>query len=497
MHVSFTKPASADGGAFVVAVAEGAGLTGAAQQIDKKTKGALKRAMAATRFTGEKGQSVELLAPQGVDAERVILAGLGKPASIDARTYESVGGNIAAKLLTSGEKSVTFAVEPPEKPEVGEAEAAARIAFGAVLRSYRFDRYRTTQKKNQKPTLSKIVIQAEDQGEARKHWKTLEAISGGIAFTRDLVSEPPNVLFPVEFAKRARALEDLGVSVEVLGVKEMTKLGMGALLGVGQGSVRESQLLIMQWRGASDRDAQPVALVGKGVCFDTGGISLKPGPGMEAMKYDMAGAGAVTGAMHALAARKARANVVGVCGLVENMPDGNAQRPGDVVKSMSGQTIEILNTDAEGRLVLADAIWYTQDRFKPRCIVDLATLTGAIRIALGLHIAGMFCNNDELAGQIANAGEAEGERVWRMPMGEDYDKLIDSPIADMKNIGGQFGGSTTAAQFIQRFVNKVHWAHLDIAGTAWAEEAKATQPKGATGWGVRTLNRLVADNFED
>jgi leucyl aminopeptidase len=252
----------------------------------------------------------------------------------------------------------------------------------------------------------------------------------------------------------------------------------------------------MQWKGARDRNAQPIAFVGKGVTFDTGGISLKPGPGMDAMKYDMGGAAAVTGLMHALAGRKAKVNAIGICGLVENMPDGKAQRPGDVVKSMSGQTIEILNTDAEGRLVLADALWYCQNRFKPRFMVDLATLTGAIRISLGLEIAGLFSNDDDLAGRLLAAGNAEGEQLWRMPMGERFDRLIDSPIADVKNIGGQFGGSITAAQFIQRFVNKVPWAHLDIAGTAWAEEARGSLPKGATGYGVRLLNRLVADNYE-
>jgi leucyl aminopeptidase len=498
MQVTFVKPGLPDGGAYVVACAEGDKLTGAAAAADKKTKGALTKAIAATRFTGAKNQVVELLAPQGLDCERLLLIGLGKAGEVNLRGFEAVGGTIAGRLLTSGEKAVTFAVEPPEKSGVSEAAAAARIALGASLRAYRFDVYRTTQKKNDKPTLAKMAIQTGDQGEARRDWKHQEAILGGVNFTKDLVTEPPNVLHPVEFAKRAKALQDLGVNVEVLGVKEMTKLGMGALLGVGQGSRQESQLLIMEWRGAPDRSAAPVLFVGKGVCFDTGGISIKPAAGMDAMKYDMAGAGAVAGAMQALAARKARANVIGICGLVENMPDGNAQRPGDVVKSMSGQTIEVLNTDAEGRLVLADAIWYGQDRFKPRCIVDLATLTGAIRISLGLNIAGLFCNNDALAEQIRTAGDTVGERVWRMPMGDDFDKQIDSPIADMKNIGpAGLGGSITAAQFIQRFANKLPWAHLDIAGTAWAEEVGATQPKGATAWGVRLLDELVAANFEE
>jgi leucyl aminopeptidase len=321
-------------------------------------------------------------------------------------------------------------------------------------------------------------------------------VARGVVFARDLVSEPPNVLYPEEFVKRARKLEDLGVEVEALDEKELEKLGMNALLGVGLGSQRETQLLVLQWKGARDRNAQPIAFVGKGVTFDTGGISIKPAAGMDAMKYDMGGAAAVTGLMHALAGRKAKVNAVGICGLVENMPDGRAQRPGDVVKSMSGQTVEILNTDAEGRLVLADALWYCQNRFKPKFMVDLATLTGAIRISLGLEIAGLFSNNDELAERLLAAGKAEGENLWRMPMGERFDKLIESPIADMKNIGGQFAGSITAAQFIQRFVNKLPWAHLDIAGTAWADEARNSTPKGATGFGIRLLNRLVAEHYE-
>jgi leucyl aminopeptidase len=497
MQVTFAKAGLPESGSYVVACADGEKLSGAAAQVDKKTKGALSRAVAATRFTGAKGQMVELLAPAGMDCDRVILLGLGKAAEIKAAAYETVGGTVAAKLLTSGEKTATFAIDPPEKSAMGADEAAAYVALGARLRSYRFDTYRTTQKKTEKPTLAKIVACSADPGEARKYWKALDAVLSGVTFTRDLVTEPPNILTPVEFAKRARALEDHGVKVEVLGVKEMTKLGMGSLLGVGQGSRAESQLLIMEWRGAADRNAAPALFVGKGVTFDTGGISIKPAAGMEAMKYDMAGAGAVAGAMMTLALRKARANVIGICGLVENMPDGNAQRPSDVVKSMSGQTIEVLNTDAEGRLVLADAIWYGQDRYKPQCIVNLATLTGAIRGALGLKIAGLFSNNDPLAAQLTAAGEMVGERLWRMPMGEDFDKQLDSPIADMKNIGGGFAGASTAAQFIQRFVNKLPWAHLDIAGTAWAEEATPVQPKGATAYGVRLLNELVAANFED
>jgi leucyl aminopeptidase len=491
MQINFVKSEIPDEGTLAIGTTETEVPTGLLSDLDKQSKGAIARAMKAARFTGAKGQVVELLAPAGIELDRLLIVGLGKPDKLDGAAAESLGSTAVARLLTSGEKTVTLLLNSK-----ADAEHAARVAQGAMLRSYRFDQYRTTQKKTDKPTLAKVNVGAADPADAKKAWRSNEAVANAIFYARDLVTEPPNVLHPEEFAKRARKLEDMGLEVEVLGVKEMTKLGMGSLVGVGQGSVRESQLLVMQWKGSKNKDAQPIAFVGKGVTFDTGGISIKPAAGMDAMKYDMGGAAAVTGLMHALAGRKAKANVVGICGLVENMPDGNAQRPGDVVKSMSGQTIEVLNTDAEGRLVLADALWYCQHRFKPKFMVDLATLTGAIRTSLGLEIAGLFSNNDELAERLLAAGKAEGEELWRMPMGERFDKMIDSPIADMKNIGGAFGGSITAAQFIQRFVNKVPWAHLDIAGTAWAEEARNSTPKGATGYGVRLLNRLVADHYE-
>jgi leucyl aminopeptidase len=325
----------------------------------------------------------------------------------------------------------------------------------------------------------------------------LAAVADGIFLARDLVNEPPNVLSPAEFTRRVKPLENLGVRVRALGENEMRRLGMGALLGVGQGSDRESQLVVMEWNGGRRAGSGPVALVGKGVCFDSGGLSLKTGAGMMGMKGDMGGAAAVAGTLHALAARKARAHVVGIVGLVENMPDGKAQRPDDVVKSMSGQTIEVLNTDAEGRLVLADALWYAQSQFKPKCVIDLATLTGAILIALGHEHAGLFSNNDTLAERLTQAGREEGEPVWRLPLGDAYDKLLKSKIADMKNIGGPHAGSITAAQFLQRFVDKSAWAHLDIAGVAWQDgEHKELAPSWATGWGVRVLNRLIADHYE-
>jgi len=497
MQINFVKAEIPADGALVVGVFEGEDSFDLLHEIHRRSKGATERALKAARFTGAKGQVVELLAPAGVELDRVVLVGMGKAGDYNAGVAETVGAQGVARLLTSGEKAATVIAQLPRNANgADDVVAAARAGMGALLRGYRFDQYRTTQKKTDKATLAKVSIATADAGEAKKAWRAAEAVARGVYLARDLVTEPPNILYPEEFAKRARKLEDQGIEVEVLGEGEMAKLGMNSILGVGLGSERETQLLVMQWKGARERNAQPVAFVGKGVTFDTGGISLKPGPGMEAMKYDMGGAAAVTGLMHALASRKAKVNAVGICGLVENMPSGAAQRPSDVVKSMSGQTIEILNTDAEGRLVLADALWYCQDRFKPKFMVDLATLTGAIRISLGLEIAGLFANNDELAGRLIAAGRAEGEELWRMPMGERFDKLIESPIADMKNIGGQFGGSITAAQFLQRFVNKLPWAHLDIAGTAWTDEAKGSTPKGATGFGVRLLNRLVAENYE-
>ncbi len=494
MQISFSKTGASDEGVLAVGVPEFEdNLRETLLDLDRRSKGAVSRALKTVRFTGARGQVAEILAPAGLDLDRLLLVGIGKETSFGPGEAQEFGATVVARLLTSGEKSATLRLDV--KSDDG-AELATAAALGAVLRSYRFDIYRTTQKKTDKPSLAKLTVQTADPAEAKKAWKAPEAIARGVFFTRDLVSEPPNVLHPEEFAKRTRKLEELGVEVEILGEKEMTKLGMHTLLGVGQGSVRESQLVVMQWKGAKDKGAAPVAFVGKGVTFDTGGISIKPAAGMDAMKYDMGGAGTVTGLMHTLAGRKARVNAIGVIGLVENMPDGNAQRPGDVVKSMSGQTVEILNTDAEGRLVLADALWYTQGRFKPKFMVDLATLTGAIRVSLGLEIAGLFSNNDELAERLLAAGKAEGEELWRMPLNDRFDKMIDSPIADMKNIGGQFGGSITAAAFLQRFVNKVPWAHLDIAGTAWAEEARGVMPKGASGYGVRLLNRLVADHYE-
>ena len=397
----------------------------------------------------------------------------------------------------SGVPRATIVFDLPEAPQDASA-AAAEAMLGMRLRAYKFDAYKTKKKdddeKAEGPT--RVTIAVADPAAAKREARAREGLAEGVTLARTLVNEPPNVLFPAAFADRARELEKLGVEVEVLDEKALHKIGMRALLGVGQGSEFESRVVIMRWNGAKNAKAKPVAFIGKGVCFDTGGISIKPAAGMEDMKGDMAGAACVVGLMHALASRKAKCNVVGAIGIVENMPDGKAQRPGDIVKSLSGQTIEIINTDAEGRLVLADVLWYVQDKYKPQLMVNLATLTGAILVALGVEYAGLFSNNDDLSVRLSEAGTATGEKVWRMPMGPGYDKLLESKFADMKHVGGRHAGSITAAQFLQRFVNDVPWAHLDIAGTGMSSPQNDINQSWGSGWGVRLLDRLVADHYE-
>ncbi|MCP5432552.1 MAG: leucyl aminopeptidase [Alphaproteobacteria bacterium] len=495
LKISFSRLARPKTGAIVVTAYKGGARTPSLAVLDRDLRGMVGRALKSARFTGRAGEIVELLQPFARGPSRVLVVGLGERAKLKAATFETAGGLVAARLLSSGESHASIMLDQVEAAGLAAGEPAARLAFGAALRAYRFDAYRTKLKAEEKASLKSLSVQCETVSESRRLWAGLEPVADSVHFVRDLVTEPANILYPEEFARRVKELEALGLGVEILGPKEMKKLGMGALLGVAQGSVREARLVVLTWNGGPP-DAKPLAFVGKGVCFDTGGISLKPPGGMEDMKWDMGGAAVVAGLMRTLALRKAKANAVGILGLVENMPDGNAQRPGDVVTSASGQTIEVINTDAEGRLVLADAVWYVQDRFKPQLIVDLATLTGAIIISLAHEYAGLFSNDDELARRLSEAGIAESEGVWRMPMGDAYDKHLASAIADMKNVGPREGGSITAAQFIQRFVKDVPWAHLDIAGTVWINEARALHDKGATGYGVRLLNRLVADHYE-
>ncbi|MAI12221.1 MAG: leucyl aminopeptidase [Rhodospirillaceae bacterium TMED167] len=501
MKVSFAQPGLPPTGVAVVSVTSGGKLSASAEKLDKKTGGALKRAIRCSQFKGDKGQSLNIIAPSGVRLDRVMLVGLGNVADISELEIQKLGGKIYAETCQGIKGVVTVAVDPISGVQMSAADMAAQLGYGARLRSYRFDKYKTKLKETDKPALKKITFQCVGFAKARTAFRSLEKIAEGVFFTRDLVSEPANILYPESFAKQTKSLEKLGVKVEVLGEAQMRRLGMGALLGVGQGSARESKMVVMQWNGSTGKTRgkkaeAPVAFVGKGVTFDTGGISIKPSAGMEDMKWDMGGAGVVVGLMKALAGRKAKANVVGVVGLVENMPDGNAQRPGDIVTSMSGQTIEVLNTDAEGRLVLADALWYTKERFKPKFMVNLATLTGAIIISLGNQHAGLFSNNDTLSERLTQAGKDVNELLWRMPISPEYDKMINSDAADMKNIGGRGAGSITAAQFLHRFVDKIPWAHLDIAGVTWSKSDAPTVPKGGTAFGVRLLDQLVRNHYE-
>ena len=494
MKISFVKSIPANSATQAFVVAEGQPLPNVAKAIDQASGGRLAAALKAASFTGKRDALVEILAPaKGV--ERVLFLGAGVGAKLSAREIELTGGTLAGALIASKVEKALVLHELSGLKGIKSDEVSALLASGARLRDYKFTKYKT-KKPDAPKTLVELSFVSAHSAKAKMAYAVYEAVAEGVHLARDLVNEPANILHPVEFATRAKALTKLGVKVQVLGEAEMQKLGMGALLGVAQGSKFPPRLVVMHWNGGKKGKA-PIAFIGKGVTFDTGGVSIKPAAGMEDMKGDMGGAAAVTGLVYALAKRKAKCNVFGAIGIVENAVDGAAQRPGDVVKSMSGQTIAVLNTDAEGRLVLADVCWYVQDKFKPKFMVDLATLTGAIMVALGKEYAGLFSNDDKLASRLSEAGEATGEKVWRMPLSADYDKLIDSDIADMKNIGGRFGGSITAAQFIQRFVNKVPWAHLDIAGTAMDSTKSAINHSWGSGWGVKLLNKLVFDHYEN
>ena len=457
--------------------------------------GLVARAAKTERFTGKSGKALELILPEGLKVARLVVIGTGKTSELKPKDILKLGGAAMGRLPVSANDGSVFA---EFASGALNAEQAADLAQGLRLRAYAFDRYKTKKKDDERRSEpASMTVAVGDVAAVRKAYLSREAVGDGVLMARDLVNEPANVLHPEEFARRTLVLKKVGVAVEVLDLKALKKLGMNALIGVGQGSRRESRVVVMRWNGGKAGES-PVAFIGKGVCFDTGGISIKPAASMEDMKGDMAGAACVVGLMQALAARKAKVNAVGVIGLVENMPDGNAQRPGDIVKSMSGQTIEIINTDAEGRLVLADVLWYAHQRFKPKFMIDLATLTGAIIVALGQEYAGLFSNDDKLAERLTSAGQATGELVWRMPLAKEYDKMIDSKFADMKNTGGsRWGGAITAAQFIQRFVaDKTPWAHLDIAGTGFDSRQTDVNKSWASGWGVRLLDRLVKDYYE-
>jgi len=491
LKIEFQAPGPTEGGDLVVLAGEDLKLAEpVAQRLGPRAVELVARIAPAERFKGKPKTTMTIAAPEGLAAERLIVVGIGAEGDRAKHDWLTLGAVIAGRV--QGRTAVVMPEAPGLLPQT---EDVVQMAVGARLRLYKFDRYKTKKKDDENGGATKLVFAVADPAAARKAARAGEGLAAGVNLARDLVNEPPNVLGPEEFAERAQALAKLGVEVEVLDVKALRKIGMKALLAVGQGSARDSRVAIMRWNGGKAGDA-PVAFVGKGVVFDSGGISIKPSGGMEDMKGDMAGAACVVGLMHALASRKAKANALGIIGLVENMPDGAAQRPGDIVATLSGQTVEIINTDAEGRLVLADLLWHVQERFKPKFMIDLATLTGAILVALAQEHAGLFSNNDELSERLAAAGIATGEKVWRLPLAPEYDKMIDSKFADVKNTGGRHGGSITAAQFLQRFVNDVPWAHLDIAGTGMNAPQTEVNKSWGPGWGVRLLDRLVRDHYE-
>ncbi len=500
--ISFANLKLPEEGVAVVLAEEGPKLSPAAKDLDKRSKRLLSRAAEISGFKGKKESAVDLLAPSGFKFSRLVLAGIGKTADYKAEDWLNLGG-IVRGMLSGKEAPVAHIVIDGTTRAPAPADIA-NFALGAALRGYKFQKYKSkSRKKNDGAangndrTLKRIVIHCADPRAATKAFAASRAVANGVMLARDLVNEPANILGPAEFAQRAKELTKAGVQVEVLTPKTLQRLRMNALLAVGQGSARPSHVVVMQWKGAGARGGDPIVFVGKGVTFDTGGISLKPAAGMEDMKGDMGGAAAVVGLMRELAERKAKVNAVGIIGLVENMPSGTAQRPGDVVTAMSGQTIEVLNTDAEGRMVLADCLWYAQGRFKPKALINLATLTGAVMVALGKEHAGLFSNNNELASWLISAGEETGEKLWRLPLGPKYDKMIESKVADIKNTGGKWGGSISAAQFLQRFVKEgTPWAHLDIAGTAMSSVDSEINRSWGSGYGVRLLDQLVRDHYE-
>lgn len=497
MKIRFADRGLAADATQLVLVDAASGWQGPARRFDDASGGQLRRACQVTGFKARSGEICEVIAPQGLEAARILVVGTGAGWAADVSRFETLGGTLCAELLKRDVTDVTIDFGALEAAPELLANAAARLAFGLRLRAYRFDKYRGV--KARRPLVSRVDFSGVPPTQAREAFQPFDALVTGIFFARDLVSEPPNELFPKSFVARARKeLAGQGVHIEVLGERKLRELGFGALLGVSQGSAFEPQVLICEYDGTrGKRKTQPLVLAGKGVTFDAGGISIKPSAGLETLKQDMGGAASIVGVLKTLALRKARCRVIGICGLVENMPSGTAQRPGDVVKSLSGKTIEIINTDAEGRLVLCDLLWYAQERYRPKVLIDMATLTGAIAIALGESYAGLFTNDDALAAQLVAAGESTGDRLWRYPMGEAYDRHLDSLIADVKNIGPDKGRSIIAAQFIQRFVQPgVSWAHVDFGMRVWAEKETALAPEGATGFGVRLLDRLIADHFE-
>lgn len=504
LKIGFFSKAPGKADTAVAFVWAGKKLEQAASKLDRQSGGLISYHLKnQEKFAGKKGQTLVLAASPKLPWTRIVLAGLGEADKLDALGCETTGGKLYAALAGAGvEKAVFFAEDGKSKGGIDAATGAAHIALGAKLRSYRFDKYKSKDKKGEDKNggLSSIVIQMPAADRANKAYKKLDAVAQGVFFARDLANEPPNVLYPESYARIIKKeLTPLGVKVEIIDAKKLVKLGANAHLMVGQGSARPPCTVVMRWNGGKKSGKGPLAFVGKGVTFDTGGISIKPSAGMEDMKFDMCGSAAVVGLMRTLALRKAKVNVVGIVGLAENMPGGHASRPSDIVRTLSGKYVENLNTDAEGRLVLCDTLTYVQREYNPRLIVDLATLTGAIVVALGAEYAGAFVNDERLWDNLQKASKATGEKLWRMPLDEAYRRAMDSAVADIRNTSttGRDGGSCTAAGFLERFIDDGRaWAHLDIAGVAWAKADKPTAPKPAPGFGVQLLDRLVADHYE-
>lgn len=504
-EVVFAPREGEPSGTVIVMAGKDSALAPTAARLDGLSSGAIARACKIARFKGKKKTALSLIAPAGLDSiDRLVLAGIGGMDADPSQQWVDLGGAIRGKLDPDVETASLW-LESADGASLS-GQHAARVGLGLLLRGYEFKKYKTKKKRkndnsdeenDRDPSLSRITIHCDEPEAAEAAFAPMRAIREGVYLARDLVNEPPNALGPVEFAERVSAFAEFGVEVDVLDEDRMRELGMGALLAVGQGSERPSRLVSLRWRGPGASEGAPNVFIGKGVCFDTGGVSIKPAQGMEDMKGDMGGAACIAGLILALAKQNAPVDVVGVLGLTENMISGSAQRPSDIVTSMSGQTIEVLNTDAEGRMVLADAMWYAQETWHPQRMVTLATLTGAIIVALGHEFAGLYANDDALCNALVEAGSETEEKVWRMPLGERYDKLIDSKVADMKNIGGRWAGSITAAQFLQRFVQDgVAWAHIDIAGTAFSSPSTDINRSWGAGFGVRLLERMVQNEAQ-
>jgi leucyl aminopeptidase len=494
MQVTFKSSGIPENGTVVLAFFEGGAETPAVKALDKTMKGGIEKALKSSNFTGKKGETLSLIAPAHTSFDRVVLLGLGALDDCSTRVVTECGGALAVELLKLSCQTVTILLDGAAIPSLKNHEFGANLAAGVLLRSYRFNKYKT-KKKEEDPKIKSLFLTVDLPEKADECFSKLSHQIEGVFLARNLMCEPGNVLTPSAFVSELMALKDLGVKVEVLEEAEMKKLGMNTLLAVGQGSENPSYLVVMHWDGGEPGDA-PLAFVGKGVTFDTGGISIKPAAKMDEMKMDMGGAAVVSGLMRSLAGRKAKVNAIGVVGLVENMPDGKAVRPGDVVTSLSGQTVEILNTDAEGRLVLADALWYTQDRFHPELIIDLATLTHAVIIALGTKYAAAMGTDQKAIDNLKQTGDCIGEQIWQLPLDDRYDRDIDSPVADVKNTGANGAGSITAAQFLKRFTNGKPWIHMDIAGVSWSTEVNPLSGKYPSGFGVRLLDQFVAKYYE-